>query len=94
IIRGLFLSIYYCICIYLYIRRNIYYNSFNLTHTLHSTGSSNPTGINRDLYKTSFHPYFTFKDLPGFIITLSIFLIIILQYPYILGDPDNFTPIL
>jgi len=59
---------------------------------LHSIGSSNPTRINRDLYKILFHSYFTLKDLLGFIISLSLFFIIILQYPYIFRDPDNFTP--
>lgn len=59
---------------------------------LHLTGSSNPTGLNRDLYKIPFHPYFTFKDLLGFNIILLFFFIIILQYPYIFRDPDNFTP--
>lgn len=167
------------ICIYLHIRRNLYYNSFNLTHTwisgvsifilsittaflgyvlpwgqisfwgatvitnllstipyignilviwlwggfsinnstlnrffsfhfilpfiiilfiiihlffLHQSGSSNPTGINRDLYKIPFHPYFSIKDLLGIFIIIIIFLIIILQTPYLLSDPDNFTP--
>ena len=59
---------------------------------LHLTGSSNPTGLNRNLYKIPFHPYFTFKDLLGFNLILSIFLIIILQYPYIFSDPNNFIP--
>ncbi|KYM79762.1 Cytochrome b, partial [Atta colombica] len=55
---------------------------------LHLTGSSNLTGTNRDLYKIPFRPYYTFKDLLGFI----FFLLIILQYPYIFSDSDNFTP--
>jgi len=59
---------------------------------LHLTGSSNPIGLNRNLYKIPFHPYFTFKDLLGFTLILLFFLIIILQHPYIFGDPDNFTP--
>lgn len=59
---------------------------------LHITGSSNPLGSNRNLNKIPFHIYFTYKDILGFIIFLIFFTIIILQYPYILGDPDNFTP--
>lgn len=59
---------------------------------LHSTGSSNPLGINRDLNKVPFHIYFSSKDLLGFIIILYIFIIIIYQYPYMFRDPDNFTP--
>jgi len=63
---------------------------------LHLTGSSNLTGINRDLYIIPFHPYFIFKDLLGVNVILSIFLLIILlliilQYLYIFRDPDNFT---
>lgn len=59
---------------------------------LHITGSSNPLGTNRNLNKIPFHLYFTFKDILGFIFFLLIFTIIILQYPYIFGDPDNFIP--
>lgn len=60
--------------------------------TLHSYGSSNPLGTNRNLNKIHFHIYFSFKDLIGFILILNIFIIIINQYPYIFSDPDNFTP--
>lgn len=59
---------------------------------LHFRGSSNPLGLNRDFRKVSFHIYFTFKDLLGFVVVRLIFLIIILQYPYVFGDPDNFIP--
>lgn len=59
---------------------------------LHITGSSNPLGINRDLNKIPFHIYFTYKDNLGFILFLTLFIIIILQYPYIFRDPDNFIP--
>jgi len=59
---------------------------------LHSTGSTNPLGTNRNLFKVPFHIYFSFKDLLGFILFLFIFFLIILQYPYTFRDPDNFTP--
>ena len=59
---------------------------------LHTTGSSNPLGLNRDFNKIPFHIYFSYKDLIGFIIYIILFTIIILQYPYIFGDPDNFIP--
>lgn len=61
-------------------------------YSLHITGSNNPLGTNSNLYKLPFHLYFTLKDLLGFIIFLSIFSLIIIQYPYIFNDPDNFTP--
>nr|YP_010692481.1 cytochrome b [Pareronia hippia]WBV74634.1 cytochrome b [Pareronia hippia] len=59
---------------------------------LHQTGSNNPLGINSNLDKIPFHPYFTFKDLIGFIILLFILTILTLTNPYILSDPDNFIP--
>nr|ARH53985.1 cytochrome b [Pantoxystus rubricollis] len=59
---------------------------------LHQTGSNNPLGTQSNLDKMLFHPYFTFKDLVGFIIMMMLLSILTLQYPYLLGDPDNFTP--
>nr|WHS18939.1 cytochrome b [Gonepteryx amintha] len=59
---------------------------------LHQTGSNNPLGINSNLDKIPFHPYFTFKDLIGFILLLFILVILSLTNPYMLGDPDNFIP--
>lgn len=59
---------------------------------LHQTGSNNPLGTNRNVDKIPFHPYFSFKDLLGIIIILWILTILTLKEPYILGDPDNFTP--
>lgn len=58
---------------------------------LHKTGSSNPLGLNRNLYKIFFHPYFSIKDNFGFIILILIFIIINLEYPYLFSDPDNFN---
>lgn len=66
--------------------------SFLHLYFLHITGSNNPLGINSNLNKVSFHLYFTLKDFLGFIIYLLFFSIIILQYPYLFRDPDNFTP--
>nr|YP_009529041.1 cytochrome b [Appias remedios]YP_010852832.1 cytochrome b [Appias lalage]AXU98835.1 cytochrome b [Appias remedios]WGL40251.1 cytochrome b [Appias lalage] len=59
---------------------------------LHQTGSNNPLGINSNLDKIPFHPYFTFKDLIGFIIIMFILIMLTLTNPYMLGDPDNFIP--
>lgn len=59
---------------------------------LHQTGSNNPLGINSNLDKIPFHPFFTFKDLIGFIILLFLLTILTLTNPYLLGDPDNFIP--
>lgn len=59
---------------------------------LHQTGSNNPLGTNRNIDKIPFHPYFSFKDIVGFLIITFALIFISLIYPYILGDPDNFTP--
>nr|YP_009499443.1 cytochrome b [Ocinara albicollis]AWT58487.1 cytochrome b [Ocinara albicollis] len=59
---------------------------------LHQTGSNNPLGLNSNLDKIPFHPFFTFKDLIGFIILIKILILLTLINPYLLGDPDNFTP--
>nr|YP_006503907.1 cytochrome b [Porotermes adamsoni]AFM92407.1 cytochrome b [Porotermes adamsoni] len=59
---------------------------------LHQTGSNNPTGLNSNIDKIPFHPYFTTKDITGFIITIMILSNLSLAEPYILSDPDNFIP--
>nr|WNH19668.1 cytochrome b [Derichthys serpentinus] len=59
---------------------------------LHETGSNNPMGLNSDMDKIPFHPYFTYKDLLGFIIMGVALTLLVLFYPNALGDPDNFTP--
>lgn len=59
---------------------------------LHQTGSNNPLGINRNRDKIPFHPYFSFKDIFGFILILIVLFILTLLAPYKLGDPDNFIP--
>nr|UWV31434.1 cytochrome b [Oreochromis niloticus] len=59
---------------------------------LHETGSNNPTGLNSDADKISFHAYFSYKDLLGFAILLIALISLALFSPNLLGDPDNFTP--
>nr|AFP52736.1 cytochrome b [Caretta caretta]AFP52878.1 cytochrome b [Caretta caretta] len=59
---------------------------------LHETGSNNPTGLNSNTDKIPFHPYFSYKDLLGLILMLTFLLTLTLFSPYLLGDPDNFTP--
>nr|YP_009516293.1 cytochrome b [Choristoneura conflictana]AYA73152.1 cytochrome b [Choristoneura conflictana] len=59
---------------------------------LHQTGSNNPLGINSNLDKIPFHPFFSFKDLVGFLIMLFILIMLIMINPNLLGDPDNFIP--
>nr|AMH85407.1 cytochrome b [Hydrotaea sp. ACMJ-2016] len=59
---------------------------------LHQTGSNNPIGLNSNIDKIPFHPYFTYKDIVGFIIMMMILILLVLISPNLLGDPDNFIP--
>nr|BCT98143.1 cytochrome b [Liobagrus reinii] len=59
---------------------------------LHETGSNNPLGLNSDTDKISFHPYFSYKDLLGFIMLITALTSLALFSPNFLGDPENFTP--
>nr|QWM97257.1 cytochrome b [Aulaconotus atronotatus] len=59
---------------------------------LHQTGSNNPLGTASNMDKLPFHPYFTLKDLLGFLILIMSLMILTLSNPYMLGDPDNFVP--
>nr|YP_009417419.1 cytochrome b [Laurentaeglyphea neocaledonica]AMW67759.1 cytochrome b [Laurentaeglyphea neocaledonica] len=59
---------------------------------LHQSGANNPLGISSHLDKVPFHPYFTFKDIVGFIVMLMFLILLTLLNPYLLGDPDNFIP--
>nr|YP_010478308.1 cytochrome b [Nesophrosyne sp. 17 GMB-2012]UVI59752.1 cytochrome b [Nesophrosyne sp. 17 GMB-2012] len=59
---------------------------------LHLTGSSNPMGINSELDKIPFHPFFSVKDMLGFALTLTALLMLTLYELYMLSYPDNFTP--
>nr|WJJ69973.1 cytochrome b [Apolemia sp. 3 CWD-2005] len=57
---------------------------------LHVVGSNNPTGINTNADKISFHPYFTTKDLFGFFILFLFISYLVFYIPNVLGDPENF----
>nr|AXS65489.1 cytochrome b [Silvanidae sp. KM-2017] len=59
---------------------------------LHQTGSNNPLGLNSNLDKKPFHPYFSMKDALGYLILSFMLIFITLNSPYMLGDPDNFIP--
>nr|AUN88088.1 cob [Somatochlora hineana] len=59
---------------------------------LHQTGSNNPIGINSDSDKIPFHPYFSWKDIMGFLVMMMLLTLLSLINPYLLGDPDNFIP--
>lgn len=67
---------------------------FSILHLLflHETGSSSPLGITRDYYLIPFHPYYTSKDLVGFMFPITLLAYLALLNPYLLGDPENFIP--
>jgi len=59
---------------------------------LHQTGSNNPLGLDKNTDKIPFHPYFTVRDIVGFAVIIILLSVLTLKEPYLLGDPDNFTP--
>nr|YP_010954873.1 cytochrome b [Serrognathus castanicolor]WMW30258.1 cytochrome b [Serrognathus castanicolor] len=59
---------------------------------LHQTGSNNPLGTNSNIDKIPFHPYFSYKDIFGYIIMTFLLMSLILINPNLLGDPENFIP--
>nr|UYC28876.1 cytochrome b [Cardiastethus sp.] len=59
---------------------------------LHQTGSNNPLGLNSNMDKIPFHPYFTIKDMMSAVITLFMFIMLNMWEPRMLGDPENFIP--
>nr|YP_010934892.1 cytochrome b [Blastothrix speciosa]WKV28883.1 cytochrome b [Blastothrix speciosa] len=58
---------------------------------LHETGSSNPLGLNSNYFKIPFNPYYSIKDMMGFIFMLMILLFMCSNFPYLLSDPENFN---
>nr|YP_010578802.1 cytochrome b [Sternaspis sendalli]UZP47202.1 cytochrome b [Sternaspis sendalli] len=68
--------------------------AFTMIHFLflHQTGSNNPLGINSNLDKVPFHPYFTSKDLFGFFLASLLIIFLTLLNPSLFTDPENFIP--
>nr|AWN09430.1 cytochrome b [Nannospalax nehringi] len=59
---------------------------------LHETGSNNPSGLDSNADKIPFHPYFTIKDILGGLMLAFALMSLVLFYPDLLGDPDNYIP--
>jgi len=59
---------------------------------LHDVSSGNPQGLEptKDLAKLPFYTYFYNKDFAGFLLLMTLFLIITNFYPTALGHSDNF----
>lgn len=59
---------------------------------LHRQGSRNSLGVDRNLDKLIFHPFFTVKDFFFFLVVLLFFIFFCFYYPYLLRDPVNNVP--
>lgn len=59
---------------------------------LHQYGSNNPLGVNSEMDKIAFYPYFYVKDLVGWVAFAIFFSIWIFYAPNVLGHPDNYIP--
>ena len=62
--------------------------------TLHQVGGSNPLGLNSisSISLVPFHPYYSFKDLFGFVLTIFLLVFLVFFYPNVLGHSDNYIP--
>nr|BAB83788.1 cytochrome b [Ruditapes philippinarum] len=59
---------------------------------LHSTGSSNPMGIDSDGDVVPFHSYYFLKDLVGMALMEALLILLCLMKPDLFLDPTNFIP--
>lgn len=57
---------------------------------LHSSGSSNPLGLSSSCDVIKFHPYFSVKDLVGFLFMWLFLGFVVLFAPNYFIDPENF----
>jgi ubiquinol-cytochrome c reductase cytochrome b subunit len=67
---------------------------FSIIHLvlLHNKGGSNPLGISsiKNIGGINFHPYYTYKDIYGFLLIFIIYFYIVYFYPDLLGHSDNY----
>lgn len=59
---------------------------------LHEQGSRNRVGLNRNIDKIQFHPYFSVKDASFIFSVLVISIILSFYTPFLLGDAVNNVP--
>nr|QDH07446.1 cytochrome b [Pilsbryoconcha exilis] len=57
---------------------------------LHETGSNNPLGLSSNSSLIPFHPFYSLKDLVGFLTLMLGFTTISLFIPTLISDPENF----
>jgi quinol-cytochrome oxidoreductase complex cytochrome b subunit len=59
---------------------------------LHEHGSNNPLGVDSDIDKLPFHPYYSVKDGFGLGVFGIFFALFVFLAPNFLGHPDNYIP--
>ena len=59
---------------------------------LHESGSNNPLGLNSDRTKIPFHSYYRFKDIVGFLFLFLFLVVVMLFFPNLFLEPENFIP--
>lgn len=59
---------------------------------LHTDGSNNPLGVDTNIDKVPFHPYYSIKDVFGYVVFGGIYGYLIFYAPNLLGHPDNYIP--
>ena len=66
--------------------------SFSFIHLayIHKDGSNNPLGVNGNVDKIPFYPYFYFKDLFFSLLFVLFFSFFVFFAPNFLNHPDNF----
>nr|QTA71681.1 cytochrome b [Physunio superbus] len=57
---------------------------------LHQGGSNNPLGISSNTSLIPFHPFYSTKDLAGFLVLLTLLLTISMYLMSMISDPQNF----
>nr|UWM10876.1 cytochrome b [Tchangsinaia piscicula] len=58
---------------------------------LHEVGSNNPIGLSSNTKLIQFHPFYSLKDLVGFLAFLMLIMLVTLFFPLLTSDPENFT---
>ena len=59
---------------------------------LHTVGSNNPLGINKNVDSVPFYPYFYVKDLLAFLALVAFFSFFVFFFPNALGHAVNYIP--
>lgn len=60
--------------------------------SLHEQGGTNPLGVKSEVDKIPFHPYYSIKDIYGFVLFFIFYACFLFFEPNLLGHPDNYIP--